>query len=312
MTKNNLFRFFLIVLISVFFLFSRIKNLTSLPVFGDEAIYIRWAQIIQTEEGLRFVPQTDGKQPLFMWINALTLKFISDPLISGRIISIFAGFIIMSFLFLTTAIFLNYHSKENNPFKFIKQSINQYFYQSTFTTLIYCLLPFSFFFDRLALADNLLSAFGLISLFLSILLSKYPRLDISLILGAILGLSWLTKSPAIYFIFLSFITFIFFNYRQIKLIIFPLISSIIAFVIYNILRLGPQFHMIALRNKDYIWPIGEIIKHPLDPLKPHLLNASNLYLNYLSVTLIIFTIIGAIFFFLNKKNRQSNNLTYLI
>ena len=51
----------------------------------------------------------------------------------------------------------------------------------------------------------------------------------------------------------------------------------LAFIIYNILRLGPQFRMIALRNQDYVWSISEILKHPLDPLKPHLLNTLSLY-----------------------------------
>jgi len=300
MIKNNFFRLFLLILIVVFYFFSRFQNLTAIPVFGDEAIYIRWSQIIQSEESLRFIPQTDGKQPLFMWINAATLKIISDPLISGRIISIFAGFGLLLILFLYTAIFLNYETKEPNIFKFIKDSVNKNFYQAIFTSLIYCLIPFSFFFDRMALDDNLLSFFGLLSLFFVFLLSKYPRLDLSLILGFILGFSWLTKSPAIYFIVLSFFTFLLFNLRKIKLIIFPIISSVISFLVYNILRLGPQFSQIALRNKDYIWSISEILKHPLDPLKPHLLNVISLYNQYISWPLLIFAFIGLILFI--KKN----------
>jgi 4-amino-4-deoxy-L-arabinose transferase-like glycosyltransferase len=310
MTKNNFFRFFLLILISGFYFFSRFQNITSIPVFGDEAIYIRWAQIIQSEETLRFIPQTDGKQPLFMWINAATLKFISDPLISGRIISVFAGFGLILLLFFTTAIFLNYEDKEKNIFKFIKVSINNFFYPSIFTSLIYCLIPFSFFFDRMALADTLLSFFGLVALLFSFLLSKYPRLDLSLILGFILGLSWLTKSPAIYFIVLSIVTFLLFNYRNFKSIIFPTISSIIAFLIYNILRLGPQFSQIAVRNKDYIWSISEILKHPFDPLNPHLLDTLSLYNQYISWPLLIFSLVGLILLLI--KTKKSKNFKYLI
>jgi 4-amino-4-deoxy-L-arabinose transferase-like glycosyltransferase len=303
MIKNNFFRIFISILIISFYLFSRFQNLTSIPVFGDEAIYIRWAQVIQAEENLRFLPQTDGKQPLFMWVNAATIKFIQDPLIAGRFISIMAGLGLILFLFLTTAIFLNYKDKEKNIFKFIKNSISKNFYPSIFTSLIYCLIPFSFFFDRLALADTLLSFFGLAALFLSFLLSKYPRLDLALILGFILGLAWLTKSPAIYFVVLSFLTFLIFNLKKLKTIILPIISGLLAFLIYNILRLGPQFHMIALRNKDYIWPVSEILKHPLDPLKPHLLNTFNLYNQYISLPLIIFSCTGLLLFFLNKKTK---------
>ena len=183
MTKNNFFRLFVLVLIIGFYFFSRLQNLTSIPVFCDEGIYIRWSQIIKTEETLRFLPQTDGKQPLFMWLNAASIKFINDPLVSGRIISVFAGFGLILGLFFLTAIVLAFNSKEKNIWRFISQSIKDNFYPAIFTSLLYCLIPFTFFFDRLALADTLLSFFGLISLILSLLLAKYPRLDLAIILG---------------------------------------------------------------------------------------------------------------------------------
>lgn len=306
MIKNNFFRFFILILIFGFYFLSRLQNLTSIPVFCDEGIYIRWSQIIKTEETLRFLPQTDGKQPLFMWLNAISLKFIDDPLISGRIVSVFAGFGILLGLFFLTAIILSFSSKEKNIWQFISQSLKDNFYQAIFTIIIYCLLPFTFFFDRLASADTLLSFFGLISLILSLLLAKYPRLDLAIILGFVLGLSWLTKSPAIYFIVLSIATFLAFNFRKIKLYYLTIISSILAFLIYNILRLGPQFQMIALRNKDYIWTIGEILKHPLDPLKPHLINTFEIYHYYLSIPLIIFAVLALIIYLKNWKSEVRN------
>lgn len=302
MTRKNSFvtKLFLTVFLVLFYFFSRIQNLTSIPVFCDEAIYIRWAQIIQSEDTLRFVPQSDGKQPLFMWINAITLKVFPDPLVSGRIISVFSGFGIAILISLIALILINYQSKEKNIFKFLKNILSQHYNLFLFVFTVYCLTPFAFFFDRLALADNLLSFFGVLSLLLSLLLAKFPSFNLSILLGLSLGLAWLTKSPAIYFIVLSFVTFIFFNLKKIRLYIFPLLSSFIAYLIYNILRLGPQFHQIALRNKDYIWTISEIIKHPLDPLKPHLLNAFDLYIRYLSWPVLIIFILGLIFYF--KKN----------
>ena len=311
MAKNNFFRLFLFIFAAAIFFFSRFQNLTSIPVFGDEAIYIRWAQIIQSEETLRFIPQTDGKQPLFMWINAATLKLISDPLVSGRLVSVLAGFGLFLALFLTTAIVLNYRQPEKDFFQFIKSSIRKNFYPGLFASIIYCLIPFSFFFDRLATADTLLSFFGLSTLLFSLLLAKYPRLDLSLILGFILGLAWLTKSPAIYFIILSIATFIFVNFRQPKLYFLPIISSVIGFLIYNILRLGPQFRMIALRNKDYVWSISEILKHPLDPLKPHLQNVLTLYHQYLSWPLLIAAILG-LFIILKSTKKIKIKPEYLI
>src|SRR5689334_782543 len=70
----------------------RFYHLTILPVFADEAIYIRWAQIMKAEETLRFLPLSDGKEPLFMWVMIPFFKIIHDPLFAGRVVSVLSGF----------------------------------------------------------------------------------------------------------------------------------------------------------------------------------------------------------------------------
>lgn len=280
MTKKNSL---ILGIICLLFLLSRLINLTSLPVFGDEAIYVRWSQIIKSVDTLRFIPLTDGKQPLFMWFNAVTLRFFADPLFSGRIISVFAG--------LGTTILLYLISGSLLP------------------SLLYLFLPLTFFFDRLATADNLLSFFGLFSLYLSIKLSQYTRWDLSMLLGAVLGLAWLTKSPAIYFVVLSLATFLFLNPKNIKKIYYPLLSAIIAFIIYNLLRLGPQFGQIALRNMDYVWPLSEVLKHPFDPFLPHLRDTLNIFSYYLSWPLLLSPLLYL--FFRKKIKLNSSFLLYL-
>src|SRR4030042_5714603 len=78
-------------IVLVFFLL-RLVNFTILPIFADEAIYIRWSQVMRTEPTLRFIPLSDGKQPLFMWLTIPFLKIFSDPLLAGRALSTLAGF----------------------------------------------------------------------------------------------------------------------------------------------------------------------------------------------------------------------------
>jgi predicted membrane-bound mannosyltransferase len=85
-----LFGFFGLV-IFVIALFLRSHNLTRLPVFVDEAIYVRWSQVMRAESTLRFLPLSDGKQPLFMWITIPFLKVFSDPLMAGRFVSVMTG-----------------------------------------------------------------------------------------------------------------------------------------------------------------------------------------------------------------------------
>jgi predicted membrane-bound mannosyltransferase len=69
----------------------RFISLTILPIFADEAIYVRWAQVMASEPTLRFLPLSDGKQPLYMWILMFIVKYFNDPLFIGRLISVFAG-----------------------------------------------------------------------------------------------------------------------------------------------------------------------------------------------------------------------------
>jgi len=87
------FKDLLIILgIILLFFLLRLTNLTLLPIFADEAIYIRWAQVMKNEPTLRFLPLSDGKQPLYMWILMVILKFFPDPLLAGRVVSVIAGF----------------------------------------------------------------------------------------------------------------------------------------------------------------------------------------------------------------------------
>src|SRR3989337_697389 len=74
----------------------RIYNLTILPIFGDEAIYIRWSQVMRADPSLRFLPLSDGKQPLLMWSAIPLLKVFSDPLFAGRAVSVVSG--VLTFL----------------------------------------------------------------------------------------------------------------------------------------------------------------------------------------------------------------------
>ena len=95
--KNRLILFSLLVL---YFLLNLFK-LTSLPVFADEAIYIRWSQLIIDDFARYFFyPMNDGKTPLFMWLALPLLKIFSNQLFAARLLSVLAGAITLIFLYL--------------------------------------------------------------------------------------------------------------------------------------------------------------------------------------------------------------------
>lgn len=232
-------------------LFLRTYKLNLIPVFADEAIYVRWAQVMRAEPSLRFLPLSDGKQPLFMWTVMPALKIISDPLIAGRVVSVLTG--------LGTAVgvaMLGYVL-----FKSKRVAI--------LSALLYALSPFAVFFDRMALVDSMLSFFGVWMLVLLILAVKKLNLGLAFLAGFALGGALLTKSPALFFLILA-PSVLLLSRKIFHSIGLVFSAMLMGFVMYNILRLGENFHMIGLRNYDYVFPYSRLLTSPLDPLIPHL------------------------------------------
>src|SRR6266581_4945616 len=104
--KSSPFLFGLGIL--VLFFVTRFYNILALPIFTDEAIYVRWSQIASNDAAWRFISLTDGKQPMFVWIAMILMKVIHDPLLAGRVVSVFAGlFSMIGLFFLTSEVFKN-------------------------------------------------------------------------------------------------------------------------------------------------------------------------------------------------------------
>ncbi len=250
-----------ILLLIVFLAFVlRIVNLTILPVFADEAIYIRWSQIMANEPTLRFLPLSDGKQPLFMWVLMFLIKYFSDPLFAGRLVSVVSGLGSIFAIFTLSLIIFNSRKV------------------ALVSTLIYALSPFSLFFDRMALVDSMLSFFGIWTLVFGVITAKTRRFDFAMLTGFFLGFALLTKSPALFFSLMLPLTFVFFSFQTkknkftVKLgkpILLLVVTYTIAYSMYNVLRLGPNFHLIATRNLDYVYPISHLWQRPLDPFLPY-------------------------------------------
>ncbi|MBU3956802.1 glycosyltransferase family 39 protein [Patescibacteria group bacterium] len=285
----------------VFFLL-RLINLTILPIFADEAIYIRWSQVMKAEPTLRFLPLSDGKQPFFMWMLMFALGVIKNPLFTGRFLSVLAGLGSLIGIFL-----LSYEL-----FKDKKTSL--------ITSLFYAVVPFFVFFDRMALVDSLLAMFGIWFFYFGLLLIKNLRLDLAMITGMILGAALITKSPALFYAILLPTTFLFYPFpsrRRFvqkkhllnlgKIVILWGVVYVFAFGIYNLLRLGPNFQMIAIRNKDYVFSFEWILSHPFDPLKPHLFDLAQWLPNLLTWPVLLLAVAGLVWMWLKRENwRQAS------
>lgn len=278
-------------------IFLRTYHIFSIPIFADEAIYVRWAQVMRAVSSLRFLPLDDGKQPLFMWLTIPFLKVIHDPLIAGRTVSAVAGMGTMIGVFFVS-------------FQLFRDKT-----ASLAAAFLYAISPFSLFFDRMALVDSLLTCFGVWSLYFAILTVQTLRLDTAMLTGFSLGFAYLTKSPGIFFLMLLPSTLIVARWEKKgktskvwKLVMLWSVAWIIALAMYNILRLGPNFHMLSIRNKDYLFPFSEVLRNPLNPLVPHLHDIFDWDMRLLPITSLLAACAG---FFISMKKKWRESLLLL-
>lgn len=252
--KRIIASFGVLFLLVVFAFAIRSFGLTKIPVFADEAIYIRWSQVMRAEPTLRFLPLSDGKQPLFMWVVIPFLKIFHNPLISGRFVSVLSG--IGTLLGIASLSFVILRSKK----------------AALLSAFLYALSPFMFFFDRMSLVDSLLSLFGVWFFVFLITSIKYLRWDFSMLAGFALGAALLTKSPALFFLLMTPLSIFFAPWGRgknlkvsLQIIGLWLTTVVIGYGLSQIMRLGPNFQMIAIRNLDYVFPISHILTNTKDP-----------------------------------------------
>lgn len=269
------------------FLILRLLTLTQLPIFTDEAIYLRWAQIAKNDANWRFISLTDGKQPLFIWLAAVGMKFISDPLVAGRLISVLAGLGSMAGLFL-----LGREVFKNRVVGII-------------SALLYAIFPFALIYDRMALYDSLVGTFIVWGLYFTFLLVRRLKLDLALLMGFITGAAVLNKTNGFFTIYLLPFSLVLFDYKQkfwrMKLLRFFLLSLLVVFItygFYSILRLSPFFYIINEKNHIFFYPLSEWIKNPLGYFLPNISAFNDWTLRYVGLPFLL-TAMGA--FFLSKS-----------
>lgn len=278
-------RYFWFILLATVFGITRLTNLTILPIFTDEAIYIRWSQIGNQDAAWRFISMVDGKQPLFTWILMVLLEFISDPLWAGRFVSVLAGACSLVGIYLVAV-------------ELFKNKTT-----GLWAGFLYILSPFSLMYDRLAMYDSLVATFSIWNLYLGILLVRRLRLDIALILGICLGAGMLNKTSGFLSLYFMPATLFLFKWnspfkatRLLRWIILFLVAIIISQLMYNILRLSPLFHMIKQKDAVFVYPLGEWLKHPFEFWYGNIKGLIDWLINYLTWPIFIISTLSLFVF----------------
>src|SRR5215471_870126 len=112
------------------------------PVLVDEAIYLRWAQIVQRDH-VWFISLLDAKPPLAYWIYAAIRALPFDPLLGTRLVSVVAGTLSVYFLFRIGSFCAGPTA-------------------GVVTALLYSVFPFGVLYDHIAYVDALVNLFGIL------------------------------------------------------------------------------------------------------------------------------------------------------
>lgn len=243
---------FIGVILIGLYLFTRVYHLLLLPIFEDEAIYIYWAKVVATTHSQWFISLVDGKPPLLVWAIGMLLTILPSQwyLLAGRLPSVVAG------LFSVCAMY----------------GIGKELFQSkragVISAFLYIIFPFTLLYDRMALFDALLSSMLLCSTYFMIRTSQTLSYKYAALWGFFLGLAFLSKPTALFFIILLPLSFLLLTKFEIimrdwKRILFLLITSIgVAEVINNLQRVSHVFASAAIKNAQFQQPISELIKSP--------------------------------------------------
>lgn len=261
-----------------FYAITRLTNLTGLPIFTDEAIYIRWSQIGMRDANWRFISLTDGKQPMFTWIMMILLKIFdsADPLFVGRLTSVFAGALSLIGLWM-----LSWEVFKDKRISWL-------------TSIVYIILPFTAWYDRVALYDSVASMFGIWSLYLGIRLAKHIRLDTALLLGMVLGCGMLNKSSGFLTLYFMPTTLLLFDWEDkkrwknlLRWILLLGVAAVLSQIMYSVLRLSPFFHMVAQKDNVFVFTIGEWLNQPFRFLAGNLRGMFDWMRHYMTLPLFI-------------------------
>lgn len=290
---------FQLILLGSAFLVTRVVNLGVIPIFTDEAIYSYWAQVALFDPANRYISLEDGKQPLFIWLAAIAQKFISDPLMATRSVSIAAGAFSLYGIFLLSK--LLFSSKV-----------------ARVACLLYIVLPFTLLYDRMGLYDSLLTATIIYSVYFSIKLASRPGLLYSLLTGLFLGLGLLTKSSALLYLFLLPLPFIILNYPKnlikngVKWALFAGVAAVIAQLIYNTLRLSPLFYMINRKNLTFIKPFSDFINDPFMSVLSNMRSMLEWQISYLGPPLLLLLTAYLIYALFTKNHKIALLFGYIL
>jgi 4-amino-4-deoxy-L-arabinose transferase-like glycosyltransferase len=190
--------------VSIYFLL-RLPGLLALPIFCDESVYLRYAQLVARAPVSRaLLSVVDPKPPLHYWLLALVQRATSDPLLAARLLSVVAGAVSLLVLFPLSRELASLARGADERKGVGAFSPGRF---AAVASALFVACPFLAFYQRLALAEGLLVLEALLVAWLSLRwaasagrpAARFRRE--TLVLGLALGAALLTKQNFSYVLF---------------------------------------------------------------------------------------------------------------
>lgn len=275
----------------IFFLFTRLYNILLLPIFTDESIYIYWAKTIVTTHAHFLISLSDGKPPLLVWMISVLLSILPSNLylLAGRLPSVLSGFLAVIAIYKLTYIL----------FKDKKAAY--------IAMLLYTITPFTLFYDRMALFDSLLCSMLLWSVYFSIKTAASLLYKDAILWGIFLGVAFLAKPPAQLFLFLTPVCFFVFADHKVifkdkkKLLILLIIPILISLTFDNFQRISGAYALMQIKNRQFQYPITEVIKDPLLHVPSNFKGLFNWLISYMTIPIFVSGFISSLFLIFKKR-----------
>ena len=301
--ENNKFTPFtnwsLMLGLTALYLLLRIPGLTNIPIFTDEACFVRWTQLVsQSFSDHAFVTFTGaGKQPLFIWITSLFLPFFDDPALSIRVPSMLFGLLTLwGVIILSNDLF-------GSKFK----------YGPFLAGLFYALSPFAVFHERLGVFDPMVNALGVFAFIAAFRFVNGSNRKYYLIFGLILGAALITKAYAIFFLVYPFLLWGEWALKNKKIppksaFLFTGGALLIGYGIKVIVNYFPR----ALYGEKAFLSLSDYFfksKYQLFTIwRLNISHAAEIYFSYLGVPVIILFLIFILF---SIRNRESGSVSLI-
>lgn len=286
--KKNKF----LLLILIFYLVFNSLYLTRLPIFNDEAIYLDWGFVAAHWPGYLYQSMTDGKQPLMMWLFGIASNFSSDPLLSGRFVSVFLGGFSLVGLYLLAKTLFN-------------EKVG------LFTAIIFAITPIFVFYNRQALLESGLIFAIVWSVYYFLKFIQKPSNKNAILFGVFIGLGLFIKTTILLFVLPMTIIIIWHIISKKRTdLVTPSFISLGAFIAIDLLILiNPDFWKALPANSRYSYTIIELIHFPIISWVNNLFGFLEIGLFYVTPILFILSFVGI---FLIARTKKSKNLIFLI